>query len=290
MAKKVPDSMNICIVANRFPILGRATDHGFLWPIAKGLASRGHQVTAIAARSPLGKQEVVRDGVRVFYLYEGFPNSSGLRFEDAVYRKFQELHQSTPFHLVHSIDRSGFLIGRRKGRSKGRLNVAMAYDVEATEMAQIFSILGMAHETVRSLITTGIAVAYKFLTTYLGGDRELLATADGIFVTSPQQRIFLERYYLYPDMRTFTAPYGIELGDLSPRPESIEIRKKYKIPESAHIVLTITDMNEPQEVINLLLGFERVAVKKPNSYMIIVGNGKRSNTNCTNWLWAAVCS
>ena len=269
MTSKIPDQMNICLVAQKFPILGRATDHGFLWPIAKGLAQKGHHVTAIAAKSPLGKPEIVRDGVKVLYLHEGFPNMSGQRFEDAVYRKFQELHKAQPFDLVHSIDFSGFKIGK----NKNKLKVAMAYDVEATQMAQIFSILGMTHQTVKSLLSTGIAVIYKFLTTYFARDRELLSTADGVFVTSPQQRIFLERYYLYPDFHTYTAPYGIELGDLSPRPEARELRKKYNIPESAHIVLTITDMSEPSEVINLLRGFERVAVKKPNSYMVIVGNG-----------------
>jgi 1,2-diacylglycerol 3-alpha-glucosyltransferase len=145
--------------------------------------------------------------------------------------------------------------------------------VEATQMSQIFSILGMAHETVKSILTTSIAVAYKFLSTYFGGDRELLNTADGVFVTSPQQRIFLERYYLYPDFHTYTVPYGIELGDLSPKEESLDLRKKFSIPESANILLTITDMNEPEEVVNLLRGFERVAVKKPNCFMVIIGNG-----------------
>jgi 1,2-diacylglycerol 3-alpha-glucosyltransferase len=261
--------MNICIVATKFPILGRASDHGFLWPIAKGLAQKGHQVTVIASRSPLGKAEVVRDGVCVLYLNEGYPNYSHMRFEDAVLKKFKELHAEKKFDLVHSIDRSGYKIGK----NKDKLQVAIAYDVEATQMSQIFSILGMAHETVKSILTTGIAVAYKFISTYFGTDRELLNTADGIFVTSPQQRIFLERYYLYPDFHTYTVPYGIELGDLSPKEESNDLRKKFNIPESANILLTITDMTEPPEVINLLRGFERVAVKKPNCFMVVIGNG-----------------
>jgi glycosyltransferase involved in cell wall biosynthesis len=261
--------LNICIVAHRFPILGRATDHGFLWPIAKGLILKGHKVTAIASHSPLGKSEVTRDGVRVFYLNDGATPFSGLQFEEGVFRKFQELHRDEKFDLIHSIDRSGFRIGKHKKR----FGVSVVYDVEATQMAQLFSIIGMARESARSLITTGVALLYKYLTTFFGGDRELLATANGVFVTSPQQRIFLERYYLFPDIKTFTAPYGIELGDLAPRPEALEIRSKLKIPATAHIVLTITDMAEPQEVINLLKGFERVAVKKPNSYMVIIGNG-----------------
>ena len=266
---KIPELLNICLVAYKFPILGRATDTGFLWPIARGLAQKGHSVTVIAAKSPLGKNEVVRDGVRVFYLYEGFPNLSNLTFEEAAYRKFLELHRENPFHLVHGMDRSAYRIGRRKKS----LRFHIAYDVEATQMSQIFSILGMGHETVGSLLATGAAVTYKFLTTYFGGDRDLLRTADGVFVTSPQQRIFLERYYLYPDDHTYTVPYGIELGDLSPRPESLEIKAQNKIPEGAHVVLTMTDMSEPEEMINVLQAFERVAVKKPNSYLVMIGNG-----------------
>lgn len=269
MGRSLPEHLNICMVAYKFPILGRATDTGFLWPIARGLAARGHAVTVIAARSPLGKQEVTRDGVRVFYLYEGFPNYSHLPFEEAVFQKFTELHQEKPFHLVHGMDRSAYRIGRRK-RS---FRIAAAYDVGATQMAQIFSILGMTRETVGGLLSTGVAVLYKFLTTYFGGDRDLLKTADGVFVSSPQQRIFLERYYLYPDYHTYTVPYGIELGDLSPRPESQEVKTQAKIPEGAHVVLTITDMTEPQEMINVLRAFERVAVKKPNAYLVMVGNG-----------------
>lgn len=270
MAKiKVPDQLNICLMAQKFPILGRATDHGFLWPIAKGLASRGHKVTVIAAKSPLGKNEVLRDGVRVFYLHEGYPNLSQMPFEKAAYKKFFDLHSVEPFHLVHSIDRSARLIAH----NREKLNVAVAYDVEATQMSQIFSILGMTQESVSNFLSTGVAVVYKFLSTYFGGDRELLSDADGIFVTSPQQRIFLERYYLYPDFHTYTVPYGIELGNLAARPEAQGLKKQLKLSENSQVVVTLSDMTEPQEVINLLIAFEKVAIKKPNAHMIIIGNG-----------------
>src|SRR5690606_14697062 len=116
---------------------------------------------------------------------------------------------------------------------------------------------------------------YKFLTTFYGGDQRLLSTADGIFVTNPQQRIILERYYLYPDFHTYTVPYGIELGDLTPKEKSFELRKSLGLPENAHIALTISDMTDVQELMPLLRAFEKVAIKKPNSYLILVGNGPK---------------
>lgn len=265
----LPESLNLCIVARKFPILGRAADHGFLWPIARKLAAKGHQVTVLAARSPQGKALIQQDGVTAYYLLEANPNANPAMFPEMVKRKFLELYKSRPFHLVHSVDDSGIRLARFRKSHR----IALAYDVEATQMSQIFSILGMAQETLGSLIQTGIAVTYKFLRTYYGRDRKLLKSADGVFVTSPLQRITLERYYLYPDARTFTVPYGIEIGDLQPKEKSEELRRTLQIPQSAQTVVTITDMTELEEVKNLLSAFQKVASKKSNARLIIVGNG-----------------
>ncbi len=268
---RLPDSLNICLTSQRFPILSRATDHGFLWPIARGLAREGHKVTVIAGNSALKKPEIVRDDVRAFFLNEGPKNSSHLSFQLAARQKFAQLHRENPFHIVHSIDKSGYRIGTRKEEFK----VAMAYDVEATQMSQLFAILAMKRDTLGSMLSTAVATGYKFLTTYYGGDRQLLSTADGIFVTNPQQKIILERYYLYPDYSTYTVPYGIELGDLTPKEKSLELKKRLGLPENSHIAVTITDMTEAQELQPLLQAFEKVAIKKPNSYLIVVGNGPK---------------
>lgn len=271
MAKKtkLPESLNICLTSFRFPILSRTTDHGFLWPIARGLAKQGHKVTVISSSSPLKKPEVTRDGVRVFYLHEGAKNMSHMNFQMAARLKFSQLHKEEPFHIVHSIDKSGYRIGTRKKSFK----VAVAYDVEATQMSQLFAILAMRQETFGSLLTTALAVAYKFATTFMGSDRRLLSTADGIFVTNPQQRTILERYYLYPDFHIYTVPYGIELGDLTPKEKSLELKKRWSLPENSHIAVTISDMTETQEIKPLLQAFEKVAIKKPNSYLLVLGNG-----------------
>lgn len=269
--KKLPEKLNICIISRKFPILGRAADHGFLWPLAKKMASKGHSVTVLSARSPQARAEIRQDGVTAKYLMESTPASSRKPkdFPNTVKEHFLELHEKEPFHLVHSIDNSGYRIGKMKKQ----LEIVMTYDVEATQMAQIFSILGMAQETLGSLIRTGLAVTYKFLSTFYGSDRRLLKTADGVFVTSPAQAIALERYYLFPDSRTFNVPYGLEIGDLESKTVSEELRTELKLPESAQTVVTITDMTEMEELKNLLLAFQKVAIKKADARLIIVGHG-----------------
>lgn len=267
--KKLPEKLNICLIGKDFPIQGRATDQSFLWPLAKGLARKGHEVTIISSRSYLGKAEFTRDGVKVYYLFDGYPNMAHLPFPVAVFEKFKTLHLLKKFHMVHSFDKSGFLVGRRKKR----FDTAVAFDVEATNISQLFAVLGMSQETVGSFLKTAINVTFKFLGTYLGGDRELLSAADGIFVTSPQQRLFLERYYLYPDDRIYSVPYGVEINNPPQPPDLGHLKEKHQFPENFHLVMAVSDMSVVDEITPLLIAFEKVAIKKPNSYMVIIGDG-----------------
>jgi len=276
MKPELPKKLNVCLIARQFPIAGRASGFSFLRLIARGLAARGHRVTVLSSNHPSGKQEITQDGVRIFFLMEG--RGARVRrdpFPDLVKSKFIDLHTSPetgPFHLVHSVDDSAFKISRHKKSYE----VAIAYDVAATRLAEMFAIMGMAQETLGSLLSSGIAVGYRFLRSFYGRDRQLLKSADGVFVTSPRERLALERYYLYPDARIHTVPYGIEIGDLaSSREKSEELRKTIGVPETAKVVVTITDMTEVGEVRNLLEAFEQVVIKKPNARLIVVGDGPK---------------
>lgn len=260
--------LNICLVSRRFPLAGSAGDLGFLWPIARGLVRLGHQVSVISWRNRARLDFIERDGVKAYFLGEG--NSSPVEtFPEQALRKFQQLHRQTPFQLVHSLDSSGIQIGLRRKE----LGVAVVYDVDATHVSGVYAIVGMAQETLRSLIRTSLSVAYNFLRTYYKYDRRVLKTADAVFVHSPQQRVMLERYYMYPDRRIFMVPFGVEVEDLSPREKSEELMKKLGLPPNAQTVVTDTDMTEIGEMRNLLLAFEKVAVKKPTARLIIVGHG-----------------
>lgn len=267
--KPLPESLNICLIAYRFQILSRASDAGFLWPIARGLAKLGHKVTIISTKSPLGKPEVTRDGVRAYFVHEHSRNTSHLHFQVAARNKFIQLHKENPFDIVHSLDSSGYKVAK----IKSKIPFAMAYDVEATQMSQLFSILGMKQESLSSLLITAIAVAYKFLTTFYGTDRKILKSADGLFVTNPQQRIILERYYQFPDFSIYQVPYGLEITNLSAQEKSIEIKQKLQIPLSSFTVVTVSDMTDLGELRYVLSAFEKVAIKKPNAYLILIGNG-----------------
>lgn len=267
-----PEKLNICLVTKKYPNPGRDTDGSYLWPIAQALSKQGHEVVVLSWQHPKGKTEIIDGHVKAYFL--GAPqNISRFTFAQLVQRKFELLHAVKPFHIVHSLDNSAYLIGK----ARKQYDVIVTYDASATQMAQVFSILGMAQETLGSLLSTGTALIYKFLTTYYGADRSLLNTADGLFVSTPLQRVTLERYYLYPEMKTFIVPYGMDHIETEICTPSLELKTKLKLPLHGHTVLTFTDMTEFEEVANLLKAFQKVVVKFPNARLIILGNGPLKN-------------
>ena len=269
MKKDIPKSLNICITSRSFSPLARAAENSYIWPISKGLAEAGHKVTILAGTSSQGVSQWEKDGVQVYYVSaEGSPYKS-LSFEEAILKQFWDLHEKTPFDIVHSACRSGLPIAKQKKKFR----IPVAFDIRATQISQIFSILGMSQETAQSLVLSGTAVLYKYLRTYFGGDRALLRAADGLFVSSPRQRIVLERYYFFADAKVYTVPFGIEVSDLSPREKSDSLRESLNIPADGHVAVTPADMTSMNEITNILKAFEKVAIKKPKSRLIIIGHG-----------------
>lgn len=262
------ESLNICIVSERFPLQNQAGEVGFLWPIARGLVRLGHRVTVISWRNKNRIPFVEQSGVKAYFLGEGSTSNAEM-FPELVLHKFEQLHNETPFHLVHSLDASGLLVGQQRRK----LGIPVIYDVDATCMSQVYAIYGLSQETLSSLIRTSLAVAIKFLKTYYRYDRKLLRTADAVFVHSPQQRLILERYYIYPDRRIYMVPFGIDVDDVSTREKSPELMKKLGLPINAQVVVTSSDMTEFAEMRNLLWAFERLAIKKPTARLIVVGHG-----------------
>ncbi len=262
--------LRICLVGQKILVQSRATDSGMLWPLAQGLSQKGHDVTIISTTSPLKKPEVFRDGIRAYYLYDGPATKSKiLRFPDLVFKKFAVLHKDRPFDIVHSVDDSAWKIGRHKKL----FNVTVAYDIEATGMAELFSIMSENSGTLRSQIKTSLRVGFRFFQSYFLKERSLLQTADGVFTTTPQQRTILERYFLYPDYHTYTVPYGINLGDLTEREQSGNFKMRLQLPDDARIILAVSDFTNALELNPLLQAFEKVVLKNSNCYLIIIGDG-----------------
>lgn len=264
---KAPEHLNICMTSYQFPLSDRTSEYGFLLPIAKGLVQAGHKVTVISSQNNPTNFELVKDGVQIYFIDPKIQRKTN--FPTEVRRKFSELHKENKFHIIHSLDSSGSPIAKRRKL----YGLATAFDVRGTQLSQMFSILSMRRENLSNMIKTDFVMLYKYLRTYWGSDRKILKSADAVFVSSPAERIALERYYYYPDARTFTVPYGVQFkSDIDPI--AVErLAQKHQLTADNQCVVTISDMTNIETIKNLLKAFQKVAIKKPDTRLIILGDG-----------------
>jgi len=259
--RPLPESVGICMITRKIPTIG------FLMPVVKGLLQKGHRVGLIAQTEADVDNWLLPEGMTIRAV-----NTKGLNRQAAqekVRAVFEKLHHEQHFDVVHSMDAAGQLIGE----NKRKFGVSMVYDIDATHLNHLYSVIGLSQDTLRSFFKTSFLLVTRYLYNYFRYDRRLLATADALFVHSPDQRIAMERYFLFPDRRIFSVPYGIQIEDLSKREKSNELLAKLKIPQGAQIVMTSTDMMEFAEMRKLIRAFERVAVKRNNARMVILGTG-----------------
>lgn len=266
MVKPLPQSLRICFVSQKFPIFDRTADCGYLWPLTLRLAQLGHQVAIITPDHSVDRITKPPERVQIYRLTS---------FRDSALDQFEQLHLEKPFDIVHSVDNSGLPIAL----NKKELDVVFVSDVRGTELDQIFGLWALAEETVPSYLKTAFAITRKFLKSFFGDDKKLISYSDGVFVASLDQQNILERYYRYPAWHTFVIPFGIDgqafEGNLSP---SKKVFQDIGVPEDFKIILTITPFIHVEETKNLLSAFERVAIKKPNSALIIIGEGPYQKT------------
>ena len=159
----MPEQLRICMLAKSFPVGRRSEDLGFLWPIARELTKQGHKIVVLSWAHPNNKFSDTYDGVEVHYLATTKEPFSEKEAQARSFYRFRELHSQSPFHLVHSIDSLGLNIALKKKQFK----VPVLYDVQATRMSELFAIMAMTEESIRSYITTGLLVGFYYLKNFV---------------------------------------------------------------------------------------------------------------------------
>ena len=188
--KDLPQKLKIAIISPKFSLGSASSSQGFVWPILRQLAAQGHQVHVLAWTNSLGEPIVKADNVQVSFVSELKKSKNILEFPRLIREVFLEEHRNSPYHILHSLTRDGFLLARERKQH----SFATAFDIQATSMAQLYSLIGMSEETPLSKIRNGFKISYTFMKNYLQKDRALLSAADAAFVTSLQQKWILERY------------------------------------------------------------------------------------------------
>ena len=248
--------LHIGFIVDRFSLLERASKHGFLIPVVKGLSEKGYRITIISGLSSqpysFDEKELSEKNLNVYFV-----KGSGRRLEVQFRKKVLEIHEKTPFDLMHVVSKNSLFMIKLKKIYK----FPVVLDARSTEVSQLYSIMGMNSNTFGGEIKTGLVILYKFFSTFYTKDRSFLKMADALIVTSPQEKNIFERYYFYPDRKTFVLPYGIELVKTSVHRKEA-LMKNLNLSSDHQIIATVTNMLVKEELSPILKIFSKTRNKK----------------------------
>ncbi|MCS6838271.1 MAG: glycosyltransferase family 4 protein [Bdellovibrionaceae bacterium] len=263
--------MRVLFAVSDFTKLIRTKEYERYWPILKELSSLGIDVDVCAPWSPSGREEEVKDGVHFFFLCQ---NQRG-----GTYQFFYQLsqfvinaHRDFPISIIHFLDP---FPAYQMSILKKKVGTRFIFDVTLLSISELFYLFNKSSESLRNQIQIALKTAYLFAINYFSRDRDFLRVADGIFVYSPDERFFLERYYFYPDSRIFfsyrTAIIKEPSSDTKPLPAILGASPV--LTDAPSIFLLFSEMKSQDETVQVLRAFERVVIKRRNTFLYIIGSG-----------------
>lgn len=262
--------MHICFVTQNNDISKVGlSDYGQILPTARQLAQLGHKIHILTWK-PQTSDNATYEENQIYVHFLGVGHYRSIQeFPDLVLKKVNEIHSTDPIDIVHSFDT------RFKNFKKvfPKKPFALSFGVECTSMMDVFDKFSNSYSSdIYALIST-IKASFWFLKKYFAEDYSILKQADGILVTSPRQTLALDRYYLYATTRTYQIPLSLASGYFPKKEKNEKLMEQLSLDHSSQIVVARDSFHDLKQTEFLLYAFQEVAIKKPRTKLLIIGDG-----------------
>lgn len=264
-------SFHVCFVGKNFSMTNTSSDKESLWPIAEKLAALGAEVSIVSYKSPNNERVLQRGSTTVHFVASGSEFVSKEDFPKLALKKISELHSTKPLDHVHSLD-TPLKKFKKSFQKINRKKPTLSYGIQVSSMDEMFMFLG-SDDSLWSLLKANLIYPIYFVKKFFLKDYFILREAQGVLVSSPKQALSLERYYLYPPNWVFKIPLDSYVSDLIFRKKSEELMEQYQLNPSTPVLATVTDMQNPNELLFLLDVFEKIALTHPTAKFLIFGSG-----------------
>jgi teichuronic acid biosynthesis glycosyltransferase TuaC len=262
--------MNICMFSRILPThaIGGMQDH--VQTLSAGLVRKGHRVVVLTTSHPRGVEVENIDGVEAHFL-RGTPlGRNTYAYWNAAARAFEELHQQTPFDILHSQSVGAYGVYSRGLHRKYRVPLITSFhgthlDVFTTSWHTDFSLtnpLGTARF---------FALSLNLLYRYLRRDVWFTRGSDILIATSDADVAKYKNGYGVPESRVRKVYNGIDAKLFSPRDAS-ELRGQLNIRLDEKMILALARLQKDKGVQNAIAAMPRV-LEKFKVRLVIVGDG-----------------
>ncbi|MBI5035642.1 MAG: glycosyltransferase family 4 protein [Chloroflexi bacterium] len=248
---------------------GGMQDH--VQTLSAGLVRKGHEVIVITTAHHEAKEFETIDGVAVYFLNDAPLGRNTNEYWFNAARKFEELHATQPFDLLHSQSVGAYGVWKRSLHRKYHLPLITSFhgthlDVFTTSWHTDFALtnpLGIAR-----FFAISIDLFYR----YLARDVWFTRGSDILIATSDADVWKYQKLYGAQVARIRKVYNGIDTHLFAPLQDVSALRASLKIREDEKILLALARLQKDKGVQNAIVVMPRL-LKEINARLIVVGDG-----------------
>lgn len=254
--------MRICFICQEDLVRPQGGTGTYVRNVSMALAARGHDIHVIVRRRADAARETV-EGVKVHRVSAPGPAVlySPLYFR-ASRRKFDELHSTEPFDVLH-----------------GNLPLMSSYGVRGSNLPPVVETLhctvqeelkALSHRSLNRL-NLNETLARALAPVWRRRERYLLRRARHIVSVSEGLKREIVSQYAYPGACVTVIPNGVDCARFGSAPASEEVRESLGIAPTDRVVLYLGRLMERKRAIDLVRALPLIRESVPRARLVIVG-------------------
>ncbi len=260
------NTMKICFFTRTLPAHAVGGMELHIETLARSLSVKGEDVTIITTAHPSGVEYEEKNGVIVHYLAGTRPGKYGRHWWTKSVQKFEELHATQSFDVIHSQSAGACRLIRKRIHKKYGIPV-------------VTSLHGTSIDEIKTKLRLGFNIRAKLgliknIYSYLFADRAFISLSDAVIATSDSQVGVIAKWYAVDTQKIHLVYNGIDVDAFAPRAPDSALRKSLGLESSDFIILSVARLKLEKGLQNILSVLPGLLKEHPHIKLLIGGDGE----------------
>lgn len=263
--------MNICAFGKSLPVHGIGGLELHFETITRGLARRGHSVTAVTTRHPAGLEIEAAHGVEVHYLPGTVPGCYELGYWRKSRHAFTGLNTKNPFDVV--LSESAGAYGYLRDRLRKRHDQPVLFIAHGTSKGELRSRIRRGIRSPRALIGSLYNIYCHVR------DRRLFPHLDAVVCVSDFVRDSVRDELGVDESKLSVIPNGVDTELFRPDGAiGARVRSALGIGSDERVLLCVGRLQREKGIEIAIQAIEQICHRVSDARLVIVGTGRYERT------------
>jgi len=239
--------------------------------LCEGLVKRGHKVTIISTRHPVGKEYEEVNGIKIHYLVKTGFSTYWEKWGKESLRKFDQLNKIEPFDIALSQSFSGYYFAK----NKKKYGIPLISFLQGAGPSLSITMIKVAFSRQCMPIAEALRISLMYVVHYFVLQLPTILGSDLIICASDHVNESVRRWYPVRREKIYTIMNGVDSSVFSPNDqERNKLKKRLGIEDGEFLLMTSGTISKEKGHHLAVEALNKLLKKNVNLKLMIVGDGE----------------